>query len=170
MGLISQITLSKPLCCGNLTKRDWVNLNFKQMQLDLNSLLQASEDLGCLEAPFTHQKIDEVIASLPSDNSPSLDGFNTYFIKKCWPIIKGDFYQLCEAFFTGQIGLQSINGSYITLIPKCDGATEVSEFRPISLLNTSMKIITKLLANRLQLVIQTLIHKNQYGFIQTRMV
>jgi len=33
-----------------------------------------------------------------------------------------------------------------------------------------MKIITKLLANRLQLVIKQLIHKNQYGFIQSRTI
>lgn len=31
-----------------------------------------------------------------------------------------------------------------------------------------MKIITKLLANRLQTVITSLIHKNQYGFIKNR--
>ena len=68
------------------------------------------------------------------------------------------------------ICLQSINWSYITLIPKCDGATKISEFRPISLLNTSMKTIIKLLANRLQSVIQKLIHKNQYSFIQSRTI
>ena len=45
-----------------------------------------------------------------------------------------------------------------------------SEFRAISLLNTSMKIITKLLANRLQKVIHSIIHKNHYGFIQTRTI
>jgi len=31
-----------------------------------------------------------------------------------------------------------------------------------------MKIITKILANRLQTVIPSLIHKNQYGFIKNR--
>jgi hypothetical protein len=33
-----------------------------------------------------------------------------------------------------------------------------------------MKLITKLLAIRLQLVIQSLIHKNLYGFIQSRTI
>jgi len=33
-----------------------------------------------------------------------------------------------------------------------------------------MKLITKLLANRLQSVIQNIIHKNQYGFIQSRTI
>ena len=134
------------------------------MQLDLNDLLYASSELGCLEEPFTSEEIDEVIRSLPSDKSPGPDGFNTDFIKKCWPIIRHDFYNLCQAFYLGDLCLQSINGSYITLIPKGEGGTKVTDFRPISLLNTSMKILTKLLANRLQLVIQSLIHKNQYGF------
>ena len=49
-------------------------------------------------------------------------------------------------------------------------ASRASDFRPISLLNTSVKLITKLLANRLQTVIQNIIHKNQYGFIQTRTI
>jgi retron-type reverse transcriptase len=60
--------------------------------------------------------------------------------------------------------------SHITLLPKVDGPRSVSEYRPISLLNTSIKIITKLLANRLQRVILDLIHKNQYGFIKGRTI
>jgi hypothetical protein len=37
-------------------------------------------------------------------------------------------------------------------------------------LNTSIEIITKLLANRLQSVIMDVIHKNQYGFIHSRTI
>lgn len=127
-------------------------------------------DLSSLEDPFSPDEIDKVVSSLPSDKSPGPDGFNTDFIKRCWPIIKQDFYAMCQTFHSGDLCLQSINGSYITLIPKVDGPMKASDFRPISLLNISIKIITKLLANRLQLVIQSLVHQNQYGFIKTRTI
>jgi hypothetical protein len=63
-----------------------------------------------------------------------------------------------------------LNGSHIVLVPKHDHPVKVLDFRPISLLNTSIKIITKILANRLQLLIPKLIHKSQYGFIKARSI
>src|SRR5215216_2474339 len=45
-----------------------------------------------------------------------------------------------------------------------------ADFRPISLLNSVFKIITKLLANRLQKIILKLVHKNQYGFLKQRSI
>jgi hypothetical protein len=53
---------------------------------------------------------------------------------------------------------------------KKDDALKVLDYRPISLLNNSVKLITKLLANRLQLVSPTLIRKNQYGSIKNRTI
>jgi len=132
--------------------------------------MQATADLSSLVAPFDKQEIDLVVRSLPSDKAPGPDGFNTDFVKKCMTIICADFYRLCNDFYSGNICLQSINGSLITLAPKHDNAIKVSDFRPISLLNTSVKLITKLLANRLQLVLPQLIHKNQYGFIKHRCI
>lgn len=41
---------------------------------------------------------------------------------------------------------------------------------PISLLNSALKLLTKLLANRLQVVILSLVHTNQYGFIKGRTI
>ena len=46
----------------------------------------------------------------------------------------------------------------------------VNDYRPISLVSLPLKFLTKLLANRLQSVIISLVHKNQYGFIRSRTI
>ena len=137
---------------------------------DLLNLIQAHSDLSFLENPFTKDEIDAVITDFPSHKSPGPDGFNTDFIKKCWPIIKQDFYDLCDQFHKGNLCLQSINSSFITLIPKKVDASGVNDFRPISLLSCTIKLLTKLLANRLQSIILELVHTNQYGFLKSRTI
>lgn len=144
--------------------------SFNGLSFNLDTLLANNVDLTSLVASFTHEEIDSIVKNLPNDKAPGPDGFNTDFMKKCWPIICHDFYTLCEGFYAENICLQSINGSYITLVPKKDDASQVSDFRPISLLNNSVKLLTKLLANRLQLVLPSLLHKNQYGFIKHRTI
>jgi retron-type reverse transcriptase len=85
-------------------------------------------------------------------------------------LIKYDIYRLCREFYDHRADLSSINYSYITLVPKKTNPEKVSDFRPISLLNSSMKLLTKILLNRLQKVILKVVHRNQYGFIQGRTI
>lgn len=123
--------------------------DFTSLGFDLSTHFPLGADLGSLVEILTRTRIDVVVRCLPSDKSPGPHSFNIDFLKHYWSIICEDFYNLLDAFYSGNICLQSINGSYITLIPKKDGAMEVSDYMPISLLNTSIKIITKLIANRL---------------------
>lgn len=123
---------------------------FTSHTIDLPSLFGPTRDLSELISDFSDSEVDAIVRSLPSNKSLGPDGFNTDFVKKCWSFICGDFYDLCFAFHSGHICLQSINGSYITLVPKKVDALSVADYRPISLLNYSVKIITKILANRLQ--------------------
>jgi hypothetical protein len=58
----------------------------------------------------------------------------------------------------------------LTLIPKKPSPEIVNDYRPISVVNISPKLVSKLLADRLQTVIIELVHKNQYGFIKTRTI
>ena len=59
--------------------------------------------------------------------------------------------------------------AYITVIPK-EGKdpAECGSYRPISLLNTDLKLFTKVLASRLQPWLPELVDLDQVGFIPTR--
>jgi hypothetical protein len=133
--------------------------------LDLSQFIEPTLGLDELIIPIQHEQIDQIIRRMPPDKAPGLDGFNGLFLKKCWHIVKNNLYTLCDDFYNGTVNLECINTSFITLVPKINNPEGVNDFRPISLLNGSLKILTKILTNRLQAVILKLIHQNQYGFI-----
>lgn len=139
-----------------------------QMQFDLTALIQLDIDLSDLAQPFTTEEIDRVVKITPPDKAPGPDGFNGMFFKKC--LIKEDFYKLCNDFYNGTVNLESINNSFIILVPKVNNHVSVNDYRPISLLNSSLKLLTKILAERLQAIILKLLHVNQYGFIKSRSI
>ena len=130
------------------------------MGFDLEELIDKVEGLDDLTHPFTQDEIGTVLKDLPTDRAPGSDGFNGLFVKKCWSIIEKDFLKLIKEFSHGNLSLKGINASFITLIPKILNPESPTDFRPISLTNTFLKFLTKLLANRLQKVILKCIHKN----------
>lgn len=143
------------------------------MHFDLLNIYQQQHDHSLfqgLERPFTDQEINDVVKELPNDKSPGPDGFNNEFYQACWDIIGPDIRKLIHDFHEGNVNLESINSSYITLIPKVDNPICSNDFRPISLLNSCLKIITKLLANMLQKIILKIVHINQYGFLKERAI
>lgn len=56
----------------------------------------------------------------------------------------------------------------IALIPKGTHSTSISDYRPISLCNVFYKIVAKIIANRLKLILPFIIHESQAGFIANR--
>ena len=178
--LINELTSAEEITVTNHNDKDQILWNefrqrlgvteFSGFTMQPENLITTSSQLQHLEEPFTLEEIDSVIRALPNNKSPGTDGFNNEFIKAAWPIIKQDFYDPCHSFYSDDVCLGSINSSYITLIPKVDNPKYVGDFRPISLLNTSVKLLTKILANTLQSSVIPLIHRNQYGFIRTRTI
>jgi hypothetical protein len=56
------------------------------------------------------------------------------------------------------------------MVPKKDGAEQVKDFRPISLVHSIAKLITKILANRLAPRLNELVSLNQSAFIKGRFI
>lgn len=72
--------------------------------------------------------------------------------------------------FSRRLELREYNGSFITLIPKSRDPKGLNDFRPISLTNTCLIFLTKLLSNWLQKAILRCIHRNQYGFLKCKSI
>jgi hypothetical protein len=139
------------------------------MLFDLASLIYPTEGLEELPLPFTMTEIDQVVKEMPPDKALGPDGFSGLFLKSVRHIIKEDIYKLCFDFWNGSLDLESINMGHITLIPKVSSPS-VNDYRPITFINCCLKIITKILANRLQKVVLRIVHKNQYGFLKGKTI
>jgi hypothetical protein len=74
------------MICQSFKERLGV-IGFTGIIFNLDNLLNANTNLSVLVAPFTNQEFDQVVKSLPSNKALGPDGFNTDFVKECWPII-----------------------------------------------------------------------------------
>lgn len=117
-----------------------------------------------LEAAFTEEEVCGAIWACASDKSLDPDGFTFAFFKSCWETIKKDVMAVVEDFHSNGKLVRGLNTSFVVLIPKKDGSNKFEEFKPISLVGSIYKIISKVLARRLAKVLDPLISENQSVF------
>jgi hypothetical protein len=63
-----------------------------------------------------------------------------------------------------------LNSAYLTLIPKKVEAVSPGDFRPISLIHSFAKLVTKIMANRLAPLLHKLVAVNQSAFVKGRSI
>ena len=65
---------------------------------------------------------------------------------------------------------RSLNASFLTLIPKKNNAINVKDFQPITSVGSVYKLLSKVLANRLRVVLDSLISESQNAFVGGRQI
>ncbi|XP_058783262.1 uncharacterized protein LOC131657933 [Vicia villosa] len=120
--------------------------------------------------PFSEQEVWDALSGIGNTKAPGMDGFNSFFFKESWQVVKYDVMAAMHEFYqTGRMH-KGLNCSLITLIPKTNEAKTIKDWRPVSCCSTFYKILSKVLTRRLSRVIGTVVNENQSAFIPGRII
>jgi len=144
-------------------KYDFIPTSEESMQCLLECGLRAIPDSAnaALEEPITMEKLSYAI-KLGKHKAPGRDGICLGFYKKTWGTTKQDLLDIMNDMYReGQLPDQQIYG-IVVCIPKQATPTRPEDYRPLTLLNTDYKFLTKITANRLRPWLADILHRTQH--------
>ena len=153
-----------------------VNLNNEEICnnffINNDSIPKLNEEMkqSC-EGLISKEECEKAIKSMPNSKTPGTDGLPVEFYKIFWNEISDIVVESFNySYNTKNLSISQKQG-IITLLPKKDKDTRfLKNWRPISLLNTDYKIMTKCIASRLKEVLPHIIHPSQTGFMKDRYI
>ena len=108
------------------------------------------------------EELTNALKGMNRNKSPGIDGITVEFYIKFWDKLKHLLHKVIISIQEEQQLSRSMKKGIISLFYKKKGdKTDIKCFRPISLLNVDYKIISKALANRLKLVMESIISPEQ---------
>ena len=139
--------------------------------VDLENLIElsisAAKNTKLLKIP-SEEEIQRTIFKMNPLKALGPDDMPGLFFKKFWHIVRIQLIQTVQNFFRDGWLLKDMNKTFITLIPKVQGAYNFGHFRPISLCNFCYKVISRILVARLRPLLDKLIDLAQVAFVPNR--
>ncbi|XP_063302249.1 AF4/FMR2 family member 4-like [Pelobates fuscus] len=124
-----------------------------------------------LNKQITEEEVNRAIMKTKKQKTPGPDGFSNLFFHTFKSILSK---QLAIAFNNavqeGSFPEEMTRANMLPILKQGKDPTVMASYRPISLINSDVKIFSSILAERLKSIIRTLIHNDQIGFIPDRWV
>jgi hypothetical protein len=105
---------------------------------------------GELTRPFTQKEMEDAVKDLVGGKALGLDRIPTEVYKTLWPNIGQEIQKQLEEALEKKSLHPQINGGLQSLIPKGGSKTQISNYRPISVLPSMYKVMAKTMANQMQ--------------------
>ena len=129
----------------------------------------SDEQRSFLREPIEVEDLEYALKYMKKEKSPGIDGLTVGFYKRFWPIVSTLVLDsILHAQDTGSF-TQFQRLGILKLLPKPHrDPRRVKNLQPITLLNVDYKLFTKVLANRIKVVLPSIIHTDQNGFMKNR--
>lgn len=123
-----------------------------------------------LEIPLTKEEEEKSLFDLSPSKSPGPDGFTALFFQDAWDMVGEDVTKATLRILHDGESIEPWNSTVITLIPETKAPNTMKDYRPISLCNTTYKIVVRAITNRLKLCLGSIIDPLQSAFIPGRSI
>ncbi|CAM8948389.1 unnamed protein product [Rhodiola kirilowii] len=145
------------------------DIDWTQRLLDVQSRVpDGSDSLLC--GPVSDLEVQAALFQMFPTKAPGPDGFSAIFFQKYWHFLKDTIIRrITKVISEGKLE-EGMNETMIVLIPKGKKPKKLEEYRPISLCNVTLKIVTKILANRLKSVLPLIISESQSAFVPGKQI
>lgn len=153
----TQCILKRRVQMTDLSLQVWQTLI---KELDVSYLINADSDA----------EIQKTVKTLKSDSTPGVDGMTGNFFQNFWNIVGPRVIQELRGFFeSGQLPVDW-NFTELCLLPKVPNPNQMKDLRPISLCSVVYKIVSKVLCDRLMLVLPHIVSPTQGAFVEGRLI
>ena len=128
----------------------------------------SDESKELLDSDISLEEMKKALIKMKNNKSPGPDGLCIEFYKLYWSVIADDLY---DVFITGLEDRQLAYTQYlatIVLLYKKGPRPDIRNWRPIALLNTDYKLLSKIFAERIRKVLPEIIHSDQKGCVSGR--
>jgi hypothetical protein len=131
----------------------------------------SEDEQNRIEGPITYTELLEALKRSKNYKIPWLDGYTSPFFKFVWIDIRHLLLlSINYAYENNNMSITQKQG-VITCLPKPGKPRNLlKNWRPISLLNCSYKLMSSCIAERIKSVLDNIIHDDQKGFITGRFI
>jgi len=135
-------------------REEWVN----SKKLDVN-------EQGLLENPISYEELEKALKTCNFNSSTGWDGISNVLIKKFFIFIGKVLVLVAKNSFETGVLTTSFRLGQIKLIPKKGSPHKIEDWRPITLLCCGYKLISGVVAARLESTLDKIIGRAQKGFM-----
>ena len=153
--------------CGRISTTQDKTIKQEEMLRKISKTVSLENKTQC-DKPFNTEEIRQAISSLENNKSPDNDGLTPEFYKTFTTLLQEDLKELFQDISISGRMPESMRQAVITCVYKTGKREDITNWRPISLLNYDYKILTKVLANRLQGSLTDIISTEQTAAIRDR--
>ncbi len=139
-------------------------------QLLKNLPVLTSDHKQSLETDISFEEVTAAVMGFSSGRVPGLDGLPADFYKFFWNIIGNDYFEVLQKSISEEILPLSCQRAVLTLLPKKGDLTHLRNWRPVAILRSDYNFFSNCLANRVNGVLHSIIHKNQSYCIKNRSI